>query len=327
MATGVKFAEGLQTSRLAGVGALARSALLAGSAGLAALLLGGFPVWAARRILYPVSTEPLHAALELPEGESLPAEPVRFSNAKNQELSGWFVPGPQGTTAPWPTILLVHGYAGYKEQMATYAAALRKGGFASLMFDMQGSGLRRGQPVTLGFRERHDVAGAFLYLQSRHDVDRERIGVLGVSMGAATALLAAAELPAIKAVVSDSSYADLDSMVRPGLQAFIGPLATAFAPLILWHAERIAGTTTSNVVPERAASQLGGRPLFIVHGETDDLIPVESARRLQRAASGPVQVWTVPDCTHAQAPSVAAEEYTRRVNEFFQQALDVQPPA
>jgi fermentation-respiration switch protein FrsA (DUF1100 family) len=146
-------------------------------------------------------------------------------------------------------------------------------------------------------------------------------------MGAATALLAAAELPEIKAVVSDSSYADLDSMVQPGLQAFIGPLARAFAPLILWHAERMAGTTTREVVPEKAAAQLGGRPLFIVHGETDDLIPVESAHRILKAASGPAYVWTVPDCTHAQAPAVAAEEYTRRVNEFFQSALDVHQPS
>ena len=115
-------------------------------------------------------------------------------------------------------------------------------------------------------------------------------------------------------------------MVQPGLQAFVGPLARAFAPIILWHAERMVGTTTSDIVPEKAASLLGERPLFIVHGEDDPLIPVESAHRIHKAASGPSKVWTVPDCTHAQAPSVATEEYTRRVNEFFQAALDVHGP-
>jgi uncharacterized protein len=303
-----------------------KSAALAAGAGIGAIVFAGFPVWAARRILYPASLEPVHAALELPEGVTLPAEPVRFTSARGHDLGGWFVPGPDDVPPPWPTILLVQGYAGYKEQMATYAHAVREGGFASLMFDMEGSGLRRGQAVTLGFQERYDVLGAFGYLRSRRDVDHERIGILGVSMGAATALLAAAEEPAIKAIVSDSSYADIERMIQPGLHAFLGPFALPFAPLILWHAERMVGAGPSEIVPENAAAQLGDRPLFIIHGETDPLISVDNAYRLQKAASGPTELWIVPDCVHAQAPAVAAEEYTTRVNSFFQSALDVRAP-
>ena len=80
-------------------------------------------------------------------------------------------------------MVLVHGYGGYKEQMAGYARMLHDGGFATLMFDMEGSGTRRGKPVSLGFRERWQLMGAVRFLRSCPDVDPDRIGVLGVSMG------------------------------------------------------------------------------------------------------------------------------------------------
>ena len=215
--------------------------------------------------------------------------------------------------APWPAVLLVYGYGGYKEQMVSYAQMLHSGGFATLMFDMEGSGLRRGEPVSLGYRERFDVIGAARYLRNRPDVDPEAIGALGVSMGAAAMLLAAAEDPTIKALVSDSSYADLISMIRPGLKAFLGLPTFPFGPFIVRYAEAMIGARRTDIVPERAVAELGDRPLFVIHGADDPLTPPASAERLYAAASGPRELWMVPDCTHAQAPTVAGDEYKERV--------------
>jgi fermentation-respiration switch protein FrsA (DUF1100 family) len=294
---------------------------------LAGLLVGGFPVWAARRILYPPWAE------ELPDSEDMGldfedgvvAERVEFESVAGHRLSGWFVPGPEGSAKPWRTVLLVYGYGGYKEQMVAYARIVRAGGFATLMFDMQGSGLRRGEPVTLGFKERWDVMGAARYLQSRPDVDPEAIGVFGVSMGAATAILAAAEEPAIKAIVSDSGYADVEGMIRPGLAAFIGRFSYPFAPLIVRIAEAMIGAKAAEIVPERAAAELGDRPLLVIHGADDALVSPESAQRLYDAASGPKELWVVPDCEHGQGPAVAPEEYQAQVNGFLARWLTREP--
>src|SRR5436190_2142295 len=148
---------------------------------LAGLVLTGFPVWAARRILYPLSLrslpEMLGDELDIEEG-ALPVK-VEFDSLDGHQLGGWFVPGPD--------------------------------------------------------------PGAARYLRTRPDVDPERIGALGVSMGAATAIMAAAEDPTIKAVVSDSGYADVTSMVKPGLMAFIGLPSYLFAPLIVRYAEMMIG--------------------------------------------------------------------------------------
>lgn len=301
-----------------GLGTLLRGGALAG-VGLGGLLLGGLPLWAARRLIYPIAPEPLpqnmNGNLQI-EATALP-ERVEFASRDGMPLGGWFVPGPPSQPAPWPCILLVYGYGGCKEQMAGYAQMLHQAGFATFLFDMHGSGTRKGDPVSFGYAERWDLMDAAKYVTSRPDVDKERIGVLGVSMGAATALLASADDPSIKAVVSDSSFADLVEMVKPGLKAFLGLPSFPFAPLIVRYAEAMLGMKTSEVKPEEAASRLGERPLMVIHGLDDELIHVASAHRIYNAASGPKEMWLVPNCTHAQAPVVATEEYQRRVNAFF----------
>jgi dipeptidyl aminopeptidase/acylaminoacyl peptidase len=159
------------------------------------------------------------------------------------------------------------------------------------------------------------------YLRSREDVDAARVGALGVSMGGAATLLAAAEDPGIKAVVADSAYADLFGMVRPGISAFISPRALFLAPMIVRCAETMLGMKSGSVRPDEAAARLGDRPLFVIHGDCDSLTDPHSAHRLYEAASGPKELWVVPECGHAYAPIIAPDEYKARVNGFFQRYL------
>ncbi len=294
--------------------------------GIAGLVFGGFPYWAARRVIYPASPaaavgpQPGQLELDLP---GVKPEYVEFASRDGGKIGGWFVPGPASAPKPWPAILLVYGYAGYKEQMAYYAPIVHAGGFASFMFDMQGSGLRRGRPVTLGYREKWDLMDAVRYVGGRADVDADRLGALGVSMGAATAILAAENDPHIKAVVSDSSYANVADMIQPGLRAFVGSPATLFAPMIVWFAETMMHVKASDINPEKSAHHLGNRPVFVIHGADDMLTDPRSARRIYAALQGPKELWMVPNCEHARAPEVASDEYRRRVNGFFKHALDL----
>jgi uncharacterized protein len=293
------------------------------SLGLGGLVLGGFPLWAARRILYPMTAMPLPLGMDehLEIDVSVAPERVEFDSRDGKRLSGWFVPAPEGAEPPWPCVLLVYGYGGHKEQMAGYASMLHEGGFATLMFDMHGSGLRRGEPTSLGYRERWDVMDAVLYARTRPDVDPDRIGALGVSMGAATALMAAEEDPHIKSIVADSAYANLTDMVQPGLRTFVGAPAAYFAPLIVRFAETMSGMKSSEVRPVKSAARMGNRPLFVIHGTNDDLTDPASAGKIFAAAQGPKELWMVPDCGHGQGPVVSPEEYKHRINDFFQRTL------
>jgi fermentation-respiration switch protein FrsA (DUF1100 family) len=298
--------------------ARAGAALAIGAAGI---LFGAFPLWAARRILYPITSEPLSYAPETLIDVPIIPERVEIKARDGKKLGGWFLAAPEGKPRPWPCVVLVHGYGGHKELMNGYAKILYDGGFSSLMFDMRGSGLRRGEPVTLGFKERWDLMDAVNYIRQRPDVDPGRVGVLGVSMGGATALMAAEEDPHIKAIVADSAFADISDMIKPGLAAFVGPRAALLAQLIVFYAETLMGVKSDDLRPVRSTERMGERPLFIIHGEDDQLTTPESARKLYEAARGPKELWMVPDCSHGAAPSVAPEEYTRRIIDFFSRYL------
>lgn len=293
--------------------------------GLAGLVFGGFPLWAARRILYPVHAEPLDQSLKhkLEIANGVAAEYAEYDARDGKKLSGWFVPAPDTVPKPQPCILLVYGYGGYKEQMVGYAQILHDAGFATFMFDMQGSGLRGGEPVTLGYKERWDMMDAARYLLTRPDVDHDRIGALGISMGAATALLAAEEDQTIKAIVSDSSYASLNDMIQPGLRAFVGAPAALFAPIIVWCAETMLGMKSSQVQPVASAARLGDRPIFVIHGADDPLTNAKAADLIYEAASGPRELWVIPDCGHALGPVVAPDEYKARIRAFLRSALNI----
>lgn len=293
--------------------------------GLAGLIVGGFPYWAARRVLYPMNptmpaATPNHLDLEIPGVE---AEYTEFDSRDGGKLGGWFVPAPSSAQEPAPCIVLVYGYAGYKEQMVYYSKIFHEAGFSSFMFDMQGSGLRKGKPVTLGYKEKWDLMDAIAYVRGRRDVAADQIGVFGVSMGAATALLAAEDDPAIKAVVADSSYASVVDMIQPGLRTFVGAPATIFAPMIVWFAENMMGVKAKEITPETSARKLRKIPVFVIHGADDALTDPQSATRIYDALQVPKELWIVPDCGHARAPEVAPEEYRRRVNGFFRKALAV----
>ncbi len=305
-------------------GSSAPARWLLGLLGLGGLVFGGLPLIAARRIIHPVTGEPdshSPAGYLLSQLKVTP-EWVVFDARDGKRISGWFVPAPRHVPPPWPCVLLVYGYGSYKEQMAGYAQMLYEGGFASLMFDMHGSGLRRGEPVSLGYRERWDVIDAVRYLLTRPDVHPDRIGALGVSMGGATALLAAAEEPRIRAIVTDSAYASLTDMIRPGIRTFIGPLALPLAPLIVRYAETLLGVRAGEIRPEQAAARLGDRPILVIHGADDALTHPNSANRIFEMASGPKELWVVPGCRHACAPAVEPEVYRRRVNDFFSRWLN-----
>ncbi|HKP55023.1 MAG TPA: alpha/beta fold hydrolase [Chloroflexia bacterium] len=300
-------------------GALSRVGF--GLIGFAGLVFGALPIFAARRLLYPVTHEPPPYTEEGLIDVPVRPERVEFMARDGKPLSGWFVPAPDGTPKPWSCVVLIYGYGGYKEQMHEYAKMVHEGGFATLMFDMRGAGLRRREPVTLGYKERWDLMDAVRYIQTRSDVDPNRIGAFGLSMGGAVAIMAAAEEPGIKAIVTDSAYADITDMIKPGIVVFLGKLALPFAPLIVRYAETMMGIRAHEIRPEKAASKLGERPLFVIHGLDDALTHPQSAYKIYQAATGPKELWLLPECGHGCAPSVAPAEYKRRINEFFSRWL------
>jgi uncharacterized protein len=243
---------------------------------------------------------------------------VSFASRDGTPLAGWFVPG---SGREGGTVILLHGYGQAGADMLPHAAYLHRAGYNVLLLDFRDSGQSGGAAVTFGMKEPLDVLGAVDYLVGRPDVDRRRIAVQGVSLGAVNGILAMADDPRIKAGVAESAFAALDGMIARNFQHYIGLPSFPFAPAIVAVMERRVGGSATAVDPLAAVRRLGPRALFVIDDQQDDLNPPQSGEQLYAAASGPRQFWLVPGAGHGGAFAADPAAYARRVLAFYQQHL------
>jgi fermentation-respiration switch protein FrsA (DUF1100 family) len=271
---------------------------------------------------------------------------LRFANVTfpsrddHINLKGWIIPGvlPDGRLSVDRIIVVVHGTRTNREDPAAHllelTGALANKGLGVLSFDMRGMGESPPAPLSMGTLEQRDVLGAIDFLRTGHlpfpELGRPRsIGGLGVSMGAATLLLAAAREPGIKAIVSDSAYADvvplLEREIAKRRVAPLGRVPGVFAPPALVLCRLLYGVDFFAARPVAVIADIAPRPLFLIHGTADDYVPIANLWELNAAATSVpaarVTTWIVPNAHHAQAFTVTGAEYVRRVVAFFDDSL------
>jgi uncharacterized protein len=242
---------------------------------------------------------------------------VTFQSVDGIGLAGWY--GELSVTAA--TIILCHGAPGDKRDMAGLAGALMDAGFDVLAFDFRGWGDSGRTRVTLGYREVQDVLGAVEFIRNRRAGLRHSVGVVGLSMGAAAAIIAAAQTPAIDAVVADSSYARLDQSVERITRRVWSPLDLLAARPVRRLGERFIGAPLASVAPVEAIARISPRPVLIIHGEQDRLTHVGDAHALFRACGDPKALWIVEHAGHARTRRAGTEEYDGRIIGFFREHL------
>jgi len=234
----------------------------------------------------------------------------------NLTIRGWFVPAESERA-----IIVLHGKDGDRVSWLEPSVPLARNGFNLLLIDLRGHGASDGSNFSYGQYEQRDVIGAVNYLKGR-GFKPEHIGVLGESMGAAVGLLAMARTPDIKAMVADSSYAELEPELEHAFPILTGGLLpNFFLPGMLLTASVLHGIDVNQVRPQEAVKQLNGRSLLLIHGAQDGLIPVENIYKLKAAAGANAETWVVPGANHVEAQKLQHAEYVRRTLAFFQREL------
>ena len=252
-------------------------------------------------------------------------EEVKFpSSLDGALLSGWFVPAQ--TREAIGTVLCCHGMSQNREQMLKWAESLWNSGFNVLLFDFRAVGESEGHKATGGFLEAHDVLGAVDYVASRYDCAHHRIGALGFSMGGSAAIMAAAEEPRICAVATYAAYATLNSAIAARCRFHFGPLG----PVVDWGL-KLAGrkhfhVQPDDIVPLHAVSSLSPRPLLLLHGDKDQIVPLYNAHQLYESAGEPKALNVIKDGDHEpDHPSTSVAHPT--VVQFFRDHLAAYPRA
>lgn len=294
-------------------------ALRAAAIGLLAVAILGYGLvsLAAAAIL----TQPFRQTLKGDPRASLDLafESVTFpARVDAVSISAWHIPAREATRA----IVLVHGMGGcrtceFQGKVLEFAKAMNARGFAVLMIDLRGHGTSGPGRFTFGQLERRDVLGAVDYLLGR-GFKPGRIGVLGISMGAASSIGAAAEEPAIGALVEDSGYSDLNPLLQVEFPRSSG-LPVFFLPGTLAAARLITGADITQAVPVREIVKIAPRPVMVIHARGDALVPFAQAGDLARAAG--VEAWITPADGHARSYAASPAEYAARVGDFFERSL------
>lgn len=238
------------------------------------------------------------------------------------KIVAWYRAAPSSGAA----VIMVHGRdscRGDELRRSTFALADRivAADMSVLMIDLRGHGDSGDARLTFGRHECRDVLGAVDFLLSR-GYEPTRIGVFGASMGGVSAIAAAADESAIGALVTDSAFADLDTLLR--LQfCRLTRLPVVFLRGALLAARVLTGTHLTVRAPLQLIRELRGRPVLVIHAAGDPFVPVAHAHLLGDA--GGADVWITGGQRHLSSAASVGARYTDVVVRFFARALVSRP--
>lgn len=272
----------------------------------------GFPLLKAYTL-----THPARPTIELtPVNTGSAVERVTWAATDGVELVGWFVHGRRGGA----TIVVSHGSGATGAAAYPAVAFLNRAGYNILVFDHRGHGQSGSEFTTMGPLEVRDLVGAVDYLTTRPDVDADRIGAIGCSMGAGIVIGAAAQDRSIKAVVAEGVYGDLgDVWDRFGYGGIKGTsIEWTWGPLLKLAGWVWTGQWVGRYKPIELVAKISPRPLLIIHGQIQNSACfVSDAKRLYQVAQEPKTLWLVPNSGHCAAQANHPETYRARVRRFF----------
>jgi uncharacterized protein len=249
-------------------------------------------------------------------------ESISFLSSDGLKLDGWFIP--PDVNAEGGVIIYTHGLGGDRTNLLPQAALLhQRRGYGALLFDLRNHGKSEGEITTLGYDEVKDVEGAFNYLLTRAEVNKDKIGIIGFSMGGAIVLRAAARIPQLKFVIAEAPYSSLEDTIYDGVStSFVKEIPFPFTQTILWFGQRETNTDWYQVRPIDDLAQISPRPVMFIHGTADETIGVQNSQRLYEAAQEPKTLYLVPDAGHDELVSTNPAEFERQVLSFLDKWFD-----
>jgi pimeloyl-ACP methyl ester carboxylesterase len=233
---------------------------------------------------------------------------VEFVTADGLTIRGWFIPAREPSAR---TVVICHGLAANRSLFLPYLRLCSVLEANALLFDFRGHGDSDGHTVSFGHREALDVLAAIEFVRTQRPQQAREVVGLGISMGAAALLRAAAEVEQpLDAVIVDSGFASAMDLTDNLLRTFPAPLRPCLTlpgiPLASLH----AGCWLPHVRPVDCVSRLRA-PILVIHSRHDGLIPSEHAQRLYDAATGPKALLICETDGHGDALFRAEADYLR----------------
>jgi pimeloyl-ACP methyl ester carboxylesterase len=239
-------------------------------------------------------------------------------------IAGWYIPAANGSGPTAPTVVLVHGFNNSKANILAYGEGLHQQ-FNLVAFDMRNRGRSTGTQTTAGVLEQKDLRAIIDW------VEREKhpahLGVLGNSLGAATAMAEARDDPRVEALALDSMHTRLQYQIEARLQHAGHPAYPGTWAIFLGIRLR-TGLDVGSIDAADEIAQVADRPILLTHGtaDTEDL-PARTQQFYDDALAAGVSIelyWCEGAGHNAPAGMpvrVCHDEFGTWMQDFFSQAL------
>ena len=234
----------------------------------------------------------------------------------NQGLKqdAWYVPA---ETATNKTVIVVHGFTNDKEDMKPYAWMFHELGYNVLMPDNMSHGDSEGQIIGYGWNDRLNVIKwAELLVEQNSDSE---ITLFGVSMGAATVMMASGEesLPdQVVNIIEDCGYSSVwDELKYQAKDMYNLP---AFP--ILYEVSAISKIRAGFSYGQASSvNQLKNntRPVLFIHGGDDTFVPTSMVYKNYQATQGEKELYIVKGAGHAKSFETDPQAYIKKISTFL----------
>jgi alpha-beta hydrolase superfamily lysophospholipase len=243
----------------------------------------------------------------------LPVERVAFHSNSGATIRGWLLAGETNRGV----VIIQHGIHADKSTLVSRAQMVSHAGYAVLLFDFQAHGESIGDTITFGYLESRDSQAAVEFVKKRFP--GKPVAVIGVSLGAAAAVLAKPPLD-VQALVLEMMYPTIEEATKDRIEMRLGPLGRCLSPLLTaqipWH----AGCRGEDLRPIDAVATIATPKLFIAGTADEDTKFSESEKIFARAAE-PKSLMAVNGARHQDLFHFASDQYRTNVLDFLDKHL------
>ena len=259
-------------------------------------------------------------------------ENVEFpSKASGYTLRGWFVPGQEteGVTPPSMGLVFLHGGGRDRRTWLRHLPMFHKQGYSCLLFDFSEHGTSDGakRGLSFGMRERYDALAAAEFMRVQRGF--KYVAVIGTSMGGSTAIMAAAMDPkSFDLVVAENPLLTCAHLQNEHIMNILGgyfkhsifgrTTYEIFRRMCsTWLNLRVGNQPSRKCQALHVVSKIAPRPLLLMHGTYDSVIPAAHSQRLFDLAKGPKELWMAPGGFHVGLYDAFPKEFEERVLQFL----------
>lgn len=253
--------------------------------------------------------------INTPGDYGIPFESVRFPTNNKRRLYGWWIPAQKDTMETASTLILVHGWNRNVGQMMPYIKELHPAGYNLLVFDSRNHGSSDPDEFSSMPKFAEDIIASVNFLEKKPEINLDKLGVVGLSLGGAASIFAASKDKRISKVITVGAFAHPAAVMKREIQKKHIP----YFPLI-WlffnYIQYKIGTSFEAFAPINNIGKVKAE-ILLIHGELDEVVPVEDAQLMEKTGNpSSVKLWTIPGKGHSDCHE--QPDFWERVKGFLE---------